>query len=124
MIPPNFLAIFFQKRLKISCIDETFDVFVPSFHHSVVNIANPNVIYGGQKIKIPGTSAPTGYRIKVNVPALNCRQGPGMGYKVNRVLFSGETYGVTEEKKDSAGNSWGKLKEVDGWCALRYTKKI
>lgn len=88
------------------------------------NIVNPNVIYGGQKIKIPGTSAPTGYRIKVNVPALNCRQGPGMGYGVNRVLFSGETYGVTEEKKDSAGNSWGKLKEVNGWCALRYTKKI
>jgi hypothetical protein len=44
LIPPNFLAIFFQKRLKISCADESFDVFIPSFHHSVVDIANPDMV--------------------------------------------------------------------------------
>ena len=43
----TFLRFSFKKhqiRLNITCIYESFDVFIPSFHHSVVNIANPNMV--------------------------------------------------------------------------------
>lgn len=88
------------------------------------NLTNANLIYGGQKLKIPVKENTVSYRIKVNVPGLNRRKGPGTNYSVLSVLYNGEIYGITEEKKDTSGEKWGKLKEIEGWICLRYTKKI
>lgn len=88
------------------------------------NLANANLIYGGQKLKIPVKENTVSYRIKVNVPGLNRRKGPGTNYSVLSVLYNGEIYGITEEEKDTSGEKWGKLKEIEGWICLRYTKKI
>lgn len=87
-------------------------------------IKDANVIYGGQKIKIPSTAATNSYKVQVNVAALNCRKGPGTNYGVISVLHSGEKFTVIEEKKDGNGDSWGKFKENGGWSSLKFTKKI
>lgn len=88
------------------------------------NLTNANLIYGGQKLKIPVKENAVSYRVRVDVPGLNRRKGPGTNYSVLSVLYSGEIYGITEEEKDTSGEKWGKLKEIEGWICLRYTKKI
>ena len=63
--------------------------------------------------------AKTPYIIKVTVPALNYRSGPGITYKLKGVIRDQGRYTIVEEK-----NGWGKLKSGAGWICLQYTKKV
>ncbi len=59
-----------------------------------------------------------GYLVRVSVPALNIRKGPGTNYNIAGVIRDKGTYTITDEKE-----GWGKLKSGAGWIALKHTKK-
>ena len=75
----------------------------------------------GARIPQPNV-APTGsrtsYTVKVTVPALNIRKGPGTSYPVVGVIKDQGIYTIVEEN----GN-WGRLKSGVGWISLNYTNK-
>ena len=61
----------------------------------------------------------TPYLVKVTVPDLNIRSGPGTKYKVTGHITDKGVYTIVDK---SAG--WGKLKSGKGWIYLRYTKEV
>lgn len=70
--------------------------------------ANGNVVY-------PVSS----YKVKVQVSALNIRDGAGIQYKINGCITDFGVYTIVEEK-----NGFGKLLSGAGWICLDYTKRI
>ncbi|MCR5235245.1 MAG: N-acetylmuramoyl-L-alanine amidase, partial [Lachnospiraceae bacterium] len=58
------------------------------------------------------------YRVRVTIPDLNVRKGPGRLFGKNGVTGIG-VFTITEEK-----NGWGKLKSGAGWICLSYTQRI
>ena len=59
------------------------------------------------------------YKVRITASALNYRQGPGVNYKVNGVIYDKGIYTIVDES-----NGWGKLKSGAGWISLKYTSKI
>lgn len=57
--------------------------------------------------------------IKVTVPALNIRSGPGTKYPVVGCITDHGIYTIIEKK-----SGWGKLKSGKGWIYLKYTKGV
>lgn len=49
-------------------------------------------------------------------------KGPGTGYDLAEYLSSGGKFTIVEERKDSHGNRWGKLKSGKGWVILSDTE--
>lgn len=62
------------------------------------------------------------YLVKVAIPDLNIRSGPGLSYSVVGTCPQGVYTIVGETKKD--GYTWGKLKSGVGRIALEYTTKL
>jgi len=58
------------------------------------------------------------YVVRIAVPALNVRSGPGADYLVVRTVGIGEAYTITQERE-----GWGRLKSGAGWIALAYTER-
>lgn len=65
------------------------------------------------------------YMVRVSVPDLNIRKGPGIDYSK-----TGEYTGIgcftIVQVKDGAGSDagWGRLKSGAGWIALDFCEKI
>lgn len=59
------------------------------------------------------------YLIRVAVPGLNVRSGPGTGYKIKEQITKNQVFSISNEK-----NGWGYLKTGAGWIDLRYVRKI
>ena len=62
------------------------------------------------------------YTVKTNC-YLNVRSGAGTGNGVVDGLNKGTVVTIVAEKKDSKGNTWGKLSDGTGWVNLSYTTK-
>ncbi len=58
------------------------------------------------------------YRVKVSIPDLNIRKGPGTGYA--RTGFTGVGVFTIIEEQDG----WGRLKSGAGWICLKYAEKV
>lgn len=58
-------------------------------------------------------------RVQVNVSKLNVRAGPGMNYIRINAVRQDEVLRITQEK-----NGFGKLKHLEGWIDLQYTKEV
>lgn len=57
--------------------------------------------------------------VKVTVPALNIRSGPGIKYTITGCITDKGIYTIIEKK-----SGWGKLKSGKGWIYLKYTKGV
>lgn len=72
-----------------------------------------------------GQQAPAGvpYKVKVDIPDLRIRKGPGTNYD-----FAGYTgkgvFTITEEAAGQGATKWGRLKSGAGWISLDYATKI
>lgn len=64
------------------------------------------------------TPASTSYTVRITAGALNVRNGAGIDYPINAVVYKGGVYTIVEEK-----DGWGKLKSGAGWINLEYTVK-
>lgn len=85
------------------------------------NINNPNLIRVGQIIKIP-TIKEKDFKVKVSIPDLNIRRGPGTNYP-SRGFTGVGIFTVVDTEGD-----WYLLKSFsknrDGWVHKNYCKKL
>lgn len=73
----------------------------------------------GKVVYEPKTAADVPYLVKVDIPDLNIRKGPGVSYdRTGRYTGIG-TFSIVAEQ-----DGWGKLKSGAGWICLGYTKRI
>ena len=75
--------------------------------------------------RIPTNATSTTFKVKVEIPDLNIRKGPGTNYsKVGKFTGKG-VFTIVETKAGSGSKSgWGRLKSGLGWISLDYAKKI
>lgn len=59
------------------------------------------------------------FLVRVTAKTLNIRQGAGLKYKTNGVVFKNEVYTFVETK-----GYWYKLKSSAGWISSKYCKKL
>lgn len=59
------------------------------------------------------------YKVRVSIPNLNIRKGPGIDFDKTGKCTGIGIFTVIEEQ-----NGWGKLKSGAGWISLSYTEKI
>lgn len=64
------------------------------------------------------------YKVKVTASSLRVRAGAGVNTSITGGLAKGTVVTIVAEKKDSNGNTWGKLSNGLGWIYLNYTKKV
>lgn len=72
-----------------------------------------------------GQQAPAGvpYKVKVDIPDLRIRKGPGTNYDF--AGYTGEgVFTITEEATGQGATKWGRLKSGAGWISLDYATKI
>lgn len=69
-----------------------------------------------------GASLP--YLVKVSIPNLNIRKGPGTNYARTGFFTGIGVFTIVEEADGAGANKWGKLKSGAGWVALNYTTKL
>ena len=65
------------------------------------------------------------FKVKISVPNLNIRKGPGTDYEKTG-KFTGVGIFTIVNKKDGKGSKkgWGKLKSGAGWISLQYCEVI
>lgn len=64
------------------------------------------------------------YMVRVEIPDLNIRRGPGTNYaKTGRYTGIG-SFTIVEESAGQGASKWGRLKSGAGWISLDYCKKI
>ena len=77
----------------------------------------------------PSTLAPAApvsgvpYSVRVTVPDLRIRTGPGTNYNPAGTIKPG-VYTIASEATGQGASKWGKLKSGAGWIALDYAKKV
>lgn len=65
------------------------------------------------------------FLVRVDIPNLNIRKGPGTNYeKTGDYTRAGEFTIVDIADGPGSKNGWGKLKSGAGWISLDYTRKI
>lgn len=72
-----------------------------------------------------GQQAPASmpYKVKVDIPDLRIRKGPGTNYDF--AGYTGEgVFTITEEADGQGATKWGRLKSGAGWISLDYATKI
>lgn len=81
----------------------------------------------GKPVYEPEAAAPTvgvPFLVKVGIPDLNVRTGPGVGYE--RVQFIPVGVYTIVEVRDGEGSEagWGRLKSGMGWISLEYCERV
>ena len=81
--------------------------------------ADGNVVYEAKEAE-PSVKVP--FLVKVSIPDLNIRSGPGSGYQRKGFITKG-VYTIVEVNR-STEDGWGKLKSGVGWICLKYAERI
>ena len=81
---------------------------------------NGKVVYGAK-----GTTSSLPYLVKVSIPDLNIRRGPGTDH-ARTGSFTGVGIFTIVEVRSGQGSAsgWGRLKSGAGWISLDYTSKV
>lgn len=67
----------------------------------------------------------TPFLVKVSIPKLNIRKGPGSNYDKTGSYTGIGTFTIVEVKKGEGSESgWGRLKSGAGWISLDFTKRV
>ena len=64
------------------------------------------------------------YKVRVKVPNLNIRKGPGTDYAKTGKFTGVGIFTIIEEKDGKGAAKWGRLKSRAGWISLDYANKI
>lgn len=77
--------------------------------------------YAGKTAKVP-------YKVKVSIPDLNIRKGPGTNYEKTGKYTEVGVFTIVEESDGEGASKWGLLKAYeknrDGWISLDYANRI
>ena len=63
------------------------------------------------------------YKVKVSVPNLNIRTGPGTDYARTGRFTGIGVFTIVEEADGRGASKWGRLKSGSGWISLDYAEK-
>lgn len=73
----------------------------------------------------PGITGDTSFKVRVSVPDLNIRSGPGTNYAATGRFTGAGVFTITAvQTGQGSSNGWGKLKSGAGWIALDYAKRV
>ena len=73
----------------------------------------------------PGITGDTSFKVRVSVPDLNIRSGPGTNYAATGRFTGAGVFTITAvQTGQGSSTGWGKLKSGAGWISLDYTKKL
>lgn len=64
------------------------------------------------------------YQVRVSIPDLNIRSGPGTNYAKTGKYTGKGVFTITEEVSGAGATKWGKLKSGAGWISLDYAQKV
>ena len=64
------------------------------------------------------------YLVRVEIPDLNIRTGPGTHFARTGKYTGVGTFTIVEETDGLGAEKWGKLKSGAGWIALDYTERV
>lgn len=71
------------------------------------------------------TATSKAYKVRVDIPNLNVRTGPGTQYSKTGTYTGKGVFTIVDEIKGSGSTrGWGKLKSGAGWISLDFTTKI
>ena len=71
---------------------------------------------------VPGDAT---FKVRVSVPDLNIRSGPGTNYAATGRFTGAGGFTITAVQSGQGSSSgWGKLKSGAGWIALDYAKRV
>lgn len=76
-------------------------------------------VYGADGVKIYPVSPAVPYLVRVSIPDLNIRTGPGVGYSRTGQYTGVGVFTIVQEQ-----DGWGRLKSGAGWICLAYTNRI
>lgn len=77
------------------------------------------------KTESSATKASKDFMVKVSIPDLNIRKGPGTNYEKTEKFTGVGSFTITEVKSGTGSKAgWGKLKSGTGWISLDYAKKV
>lgn len=62
------------------------------------------------------------YQVKVQIPNLNIRKGPGTNYAKTGKYTGVGTFTIVEEASGQGASKWGRLKSGAGWIALDFAE--
>lgn len=78
-----------------------------------------------QPTEINTDKSDTPYKVKVSIPNLNIRKGPGTSYAKTGNFTGVGIFTIVEVKNgDGSKSGWGRLKSGMGWISLDHTKKV
>ena len=73
----------------------------------------------------PGITGDTSFKVRVSVPDLNIRSGPGTNYAATGRFTGAGVFTITAvQTGQGSSTGWGKLKSGAGWIALDYVKRV
>ena len=100
----------------------------------VVFDGDGNVVYGTvektpEDVTDPGDGTVAGekkvaYRVRVRIPDLNIRNGPGTDYEKTGKFTGVGVFSIVAEAAGEGAEKWGKLRSGAGWISLEYGERI
>lgn len=84
----------------------------------------------GNTVYTSGTGTPsitgdTAFKVRVSIPDLNIRSGPGTNYTTTGRFTGAGIFTITEVQSGQGSDTgWGKLKSGAGWISLDYAKRV
>ena len=86
--------------------------------------ADGNAVYTSGE-GAPGITGDTSFKVRISVPDLNIRSGPGTNYAATGRFTGAGVFTITAvQSGHGSSNGWGKLKSGAGWIALDYAKRV
>ena len=86
--------------------------------------ADGNAVYTSGE-GAPGITGDTFFKVRISVPDLNIRSGPGTNYAATGRFTGAGVFTITAvQSGHGSSNGWGKLKSGAGWIALDYAKRV
>jgi len=64
------------------------------------------------------------YQVRVDIPDLNIRRGPGTNYITTGRYTGKGVFAIVEESNGQGASRWGKLLSGAGWIALDFCKRL
>ena len=83
-----------------------------------------NAVYTSETGSV-GVTGDATFKVRVSVPDLNIRSGPGTNYAATGRFTGAGVFTITAVQSGQGSDAgWGKLKSGAGWIALDYAKRI
>ena len=117
---------FIDNKTDVQIIDTTAEQKAFGIAYAKAILEYLGIAYKSESAKpVQEQPASNAFKVKVSIPNLNIRKGPGTNYaKTGKFTGIGE-FTIVETAKGTGSNAgWGKLKSGAGWISLDHAKRV